>query len=53
MAQDIDDFCTEVRERVAKVVVGQDVVVERVMIALFTGGHLLLQGCRDWQRRCW
>jgi MoxR-like ATPase len=26
------------------VVVGQDVVVERVMIALLTGGHLLLQG---------
>ena len=26
------------------VVVGQDVVVERLLIALFTGGHLLLQG---------
>src|SRR6188474_2703566 len=25
-------------------VAGQDVVVERVMIALLTGGHLLLQG---------
>lgn len=34
----------EVRERVATVVVGQDVVVERLLIALFTGGHLLLQG---------
>ena len=32
------------RERVGLVVVGQDVVVERVMIALLTGGHLLLQG---------
>jgi MoxR-like ATPase len=29
---------------VAKVVVGQQVVVERVMIALLTGGHLLLEG---------
>jgi len=38
------DFVAGVRERVAKVVVGQDVVVERVMIALLTGGHLLLQG---------
>src|SRR6188508_2177036 len=37
-------FVAGVRERVAKVVVGQDVVVERVMIALLTGGHLLLQG---------
>ena len=32
------------RSRVAQTVVGQDVVVERVMIALMTGGHLLLQG---------
>ena len=32
------------RERIAEVVVGQDVVVERLLIALFTGGHLLLQG---------
>ena len=37
-------FVADVRTRVGKVVVGQDVVVERVMIALHTGGHLLLQG---------
>jgi MoxR-like ATPase len=37
-------FIQEVRERIATVVVGQDVVVERILIALFTGGHLLLQG---------
>lgn len=37
-------FVDAVRERVATVVVGQDVVVERLLIALFTGGHLLLQG---------
>ncbi len=34
----------QVRQRVASVVVGQDDVVERLLIALFTGGHLLLQG---------
>ena len=34
----------DVRRRIATVVVGQDVVVERMLIALFTGGHLLLQG---------
>jgi MoxR-like ATPase len=33
-----------VRRRVSQTVVGQDAVVERVLIALFTGGHLLLQG---------
>lgn len=37
-------FIERVRERIATVVVGQDVVVERVLIALFTSGHLLLQG---------
>jgi MoxR-like ATPase len=37
-------FVEAVRERVAAVVVGQDTVVERLLIALFTGGHLLLQG---------
>jgi len=37
-------FCDEVRRRVGEVVVGQDAVVERILIALFTGGHLMLQG---------
>jgi MoxR-like ATPase len=37
-------FIRAVRERVGTVVVGQDVVVERLLIALFTGGHLMLQG---------
>src|SRR6187401_2363935 len=43
-SQNPQQFVAGVRERVAKIVVGQDVVVERVMIALLTGGHLLLQG---------
>ena len=38
------EFIRSVRERVATVVVGQEVVVERLLISLFTGGHLLLQG---------
>jgi MoxR-like ATPase len=38
------NFVDSVRERVGQVVVGQDTVVERLLIALFTGGHLLLQG---------
>ena len=38
------EFVKKIRERVATFVVGQDVVVERTLIALFTGGHLLLQG---------
>ncbi len=38
------NFVDAVRERVAQAVVGQDTVVERLLIALFTGGHLMLQG---------
>ncbi|HJO09410.1 MAG TPA: MoxR family ATPase [Verrucomicrobiota bacterium] len=38
------NLVTEIRQRVAEVVVGQETVVERLLIALFTGGHLLLQG---------
>jgi MoxR-like ATPase len=41
---DTIEFIKGVRDRVGTVVVGQDVVVERLLIALFTGGHLLLQG---------
>ncbi|MBI5362860.1 MAG: MoxR family ATPase [Planctomycetes bacterium] len=37
-------FLNAVRERVGTVVVGQELVVERLLIALFTGGHVLLQG---------
>jgi MoxR-like ATPase len=37
-------FVEAVRQRVGESVVGQDTVVERLLIALLTGGHLLLQG---------
>jgi MoxR-like ATPase len=37
-------FIQDVRARIATVVVGQETVVERLLIALFTGGHILLQG---------
>jgi MoxR-like ATPase len=37
-------FAEHVRREVARTVVGQETVVERVLIALLTGGHLLLEG---------
>ena len=40
----ISDFIPEIRNLISQVVVGQDVVVERLMVSLFTGGHILLQG---------
>ncbi len=41
---EVNAFVQRIRERIGTVVVGQDVVVERILIALLTGGHLLLQG---------
>ncbi len=38
------EFLQQIKTTVGQVVVGQDVVVERVLIALLTSGHLLLQG---------
>lgn len=38
------EFIQAVRQRIGTVVVGQEVVVERLLIGLFTGGHVLLQG---------
>jgi len=40
----VHPLVTTVRQFTARVVVGLDEVVERMMIAMFTGGHLLLQG---------
>ena len=44
IADETVPFLRAIRQRIAEVVVGQDVVVERLLIALLTGGHLLLQG---------
>ncbi|MEM9065201.1 MAG: MoxR family ATPase [Planctomycetota bacterium] len=40
----VAEFARRVSDQVGQTVVGQSVVVERVMIALLTGGHLLLEG---------
>ena len=37
-------FLNAIRKRIGTVVVGQDVVVERILIAMLTSGHLLLEG---------
>ncbi|MEW4452038.1 MoxR family ATPase [Bremerella sp. JC817] len=38
------EYISQVRARIGTVVVGQDIVVERLLIALLSSGHLLLQG---------
>jgi MoxR-like ATPase len=46
----------EGRERILaelrKVIIGQDDVVEQVLIALFTGGHCLIPACLDSRKHC-
>ncbi len=42
--QPTPELVRRVRTRVAQTVVGQDDVVESILIALLSGGHLLLQG---------
>lgn len=38
------EYLQAIRQRVGNIVVGQEVVVERMLIALLTSGHLLLEG---------
>ncbi|MFT6379314.1 MAG: MoxR-like ATPase [Akkermansiaceae bacterium] len=43
-AGDTSAYLQAIRDRVGQIIVGQDVVVERTLIALLTSGHLLLEG---------
>ena len=38
------ELVTKIREEVAKVIVGQEKLVDRLILALATGGHILLEG---------
>ncbi|MFW5982188.1 MAG: AAA family ATPase [Halanaerobiaceae bacterium] len=38
------DLITGLKREIAKVIVGQDYMVDRILIALLTGGHILLEG---------
>ena len=42
--QQITDQMQQVRDEISKIIVGQDDVVEGVLIALVAGGHVLLEG---------
>ena len=41
---DIRDLAGAIRGEVAKAIVGQDTVIDHLLIALFSGGHVLLEG---------
>jgi MoxR-like ATPase len=38
------DLAADARREIAKVIVGQDELVEQVLVALFAGGHILIEG---------
>ncbi len=41
---DNKQLVTEIREEVAKVIVGQEKLIDRLVLAMITGGHILLEG---------
>src|SRR4029077_5725701 len=42
--EEVQKLAGAVREEIAKAVVGQDASVELMLVALFAGGHILLEG---------
>ena len=42
--EDVHDTYLKMKEELCKVIVGQDDVVEHSIIALFSGGHILIEG---------
>ena len=43
-AAQLVDACDKIRQQVSKIVVGQDEVVEQLLIAILARGHCLLEG---------
>lgn len=41
-----------IRKELSKVIIGQDEVIEKLLICIFARGHALLMVCRDWRKRC-
>ena len=42
------------RSELAKAIIGQEDVIEQIIIALFARGHCLMTGCAwPWQGHCW
>ena len=51
MVQKQSAFVDKLTAEVGKVIVGQKAMIERILIGLLTGGHVLLEGCPAWPRR--
>lgn len=44
MTSTLQDICGRIRQELTKVVLGQEEVVQQVLVALFAGGHVMLEG---------
>lgn len=42
--EEFKDIFTRLKEEISKIIVGYDEIIEQVLIALFSGGHILLEG---------
>ena len=52
----IQDYATRIaaiRDEVGRVLVGQEAIVEAVLVGVFARGHVLIEGAPAWARRCW
>jgi len=41
--EDIISYISDIRQEVGKQVIGQDILIRNILIALFSGGHILLE----------
>ena len=44
------DAFNDIKKQLARVIVGQDQVIEELLIALFSRGHCILEGVPAWPR---
>jgi MoxR-like ATPase len=44
-------FVDTLKAETARVIVGQEYMIERLLIGLLTRGHILLEGMPDWPKR--
>ena len=51
LSPDTAELMEQILYEVKRIVVGQDRFLQRVMVALLAGGHLLVEGVPAWPRR--
>jgi MoxR-like ATPase len=42
--QKLKEATDQIKEKIGKVVIGQETMIEQIMVALLTGGHILIEG---------